>query len=233
MGCGGWLGVRVVPLPTLDIRRCWIPHDVVSSAHVRRTWQARPTGKADLMLLDGYDVAVASQVAAFFALKSGGQINVLKLSKLLYLAEREYMKRYDEPMFYDKLCSMPDGPVASITLNLINGNLENEVWSDFIAPRGGYEIKIQPGVALDGLDHLSAADVELLELLWGQFGKMGKYAIRDWTHIKENVPEWEDPAGSSKPIRHEDVFRHLGKDDADGLTASIAEHREISALLNQ
>jgi hypothetical protein len=55
------------------------------------------------MLLPGYDVGKAAQAAAYFALKSGSSINVLKLCKLLYLAEREFMARYDTPMFYESL----------------------------------------------------------------------------------------------------------------------------------
>ena len=49
-------------------------------------------------LLPGYDVRKAAQVAAFFAIKAGGKINKLRLVKLIYLADRQFMIRYDEPM---------------------------------------------------------------------------------------------------------------------------------------
>ena len=94
------------------------------------------------MLLPGYDARKAAQVAAYFALRANGGINVLKLSKLLYLAEREFMARHDAPMFYDTLVSMPDGPVTSITLNLINGNVEHPEWAKFIASRTDYTIRL-------------------------------------------------------------------------------------------
>ena len=54
----------------------------------------------------GYKERKAAQTAAFFALRSGGSINILKLAKLLYLAERESMEKFDEPLFYDRLVSM-------------------------------------------------------------------------------------------------------------------------------
>ena len=54
----------------------------------------------------GYKERKAAQVAAYFALKEQGSINVLKLAKLLYLAERESMRLFDEPMFFDRLVSM-------------------------------------------------------------------------------------------------------------------------------
>jgi hypothetical protein len=98
-----------------------------------------------LELIPGYDVRKAAHAAAFFALKQGGAINVLKLSKLLYLAERGFIEQFDAPMFYDDLASLPDGPVTSITLNLINGDLEHEEWSKIVGPRSGYNIPAQQG----------------------------------------------------------------------------------------
>lgn len=184
-------------------------------------------------MLPGYDIAKAAQVVAFFALKSGGEINVLKLAKLLYLAEREFMRKYDEPMFYDKLASLPDGPVTSVTLNLINGSIDDSVWSTFVTPRDGYSVAAT-GEVQNGrqLDELSKADIEILNALWDQFGDFDRYELRDWTHRKENVPEWKDPNGSSTPISHKDVFEVLGKDDVELLTTKIEERRELAKALS-
>lgn len=185
------------------------------------------------MLLPGYDAAKAAQAVAYFALKSGGTINVLKLAKLLYLAERQFMQLYDEPMVYDHLVSMPDGPVTSITYNLINGDAEDEVWQRFVSPRAGYDISIANGVTPEDLDELSAAELEVLDGLWHQFGDFDRYYLRDWTHKKENVPEWEDPCGSSHAIKHEDIFNYLGKPDAKALTKQIQERRQLSKALSE
>lgn len=183
------------------------------------------------MLLPGYDVRKAAQVAAYFALQSGGRINVLKLAKLLYLSEREYMARYDAPMFYDALSSLPDGPVTSVTLNLLNGEFDDERWSAFIAGREGYDIPARRGISLNDLDELSRADLKVLADLWGKFGRYGRYELRDWTHVKENVPEWVDPQGSSRPIHHKDVFEHLKKPDAAELAAEVEAHRALAKSL--
>ena len=50
------------------------------------------------MTLHGYSARKAAQVAAFFAIKEGGAINVLKLAKLLYLSDREHLSQYDFPI---------------------------------------------------------------------------------------------------------------------------------------
>lgn len=182
------------------------------------------------MYLAGYDIPKAAQAVAYFALKSGGSINVLKLSKLMYLAERESMKRYDSPMFYDHLVSMQDGPVASISLNFINGHNEDAIWSKFVLPRSGFDISTVKDLSMDMLDNLSAADIEIFDDLWNQFGALDRYKLRDWTHKKENIPEWEDPNGSSIPIKHKDIFIYLNKDGAS-LERDVEEYRQLSKSL--
>ena len=186
-----------------------------------------------MMLIPGYDLDKAAQVVAYFALKAGGSINVLKVSKLVYLAEREAMRQFDEPMFYDRLCSMPDGPVASVTLNFMNGENISPRWSQFVAARAGFNIPLaNSAMTVDDLDHLSAADRKILDELWGRFGNWDRYALRDWTHKPENIPEWKDPQGSSNPIMHADVFRFLNKLNPEGLEGDVEEVRELSKVLN-
>lgn len=179
----------------------------------------------------GYKARKAAQAAAFFALKEGGNINVLKLCKLLYLTEREFMSRYDSPMFFDRLVSMDHGPVPSITLNLISGNLDNEDWSSFVSDRAGYNVGAAQGVNFEGLDELSRADVGVLNDLWAELGPMDKYELRDYTH--KHCGEWENPHGSSYPIPHERVYKNLNKLDSESLSEDIETYRLVSQQLAQ
>lgn len=177
----------------------------------------------------GYNERKAAQVAAYFALRAGGTINILKLAKLLYLAERMSMQEFDEPMFYDRLVSMDHGPVTSMSLNHVNGLSESEHWPQFVA-RAGYDVGAASGLSLEGLDELSKADVRLLEKLWGQFGPLSQYELREWTH--QYCPEWENPHGSSDPIPHDRVFKFLGKQNADSLAEAVLTYRTISRTLD-
>ena len=184
-----------------------------------------------MSLIPEYEVGKAAQAVAFFALKEGGKINVLKLTKLLYLAEREFMARYDTPMFYDYLVSMPSGPVVTITLNLLNNEDENDVWAKYVGPRNGLDIPVQDKITFDDLDDLSIADREILELLWKRFGKWDRFRLRNYTHQKENIPEWEDPRGSSTSISHEDVFKYLNKKNSKALAKNLEEYRKTARYL--
>ena len=62
-----------------------------------------------------------AQAAAFMLHSAGGRLPLLKLMKLLYLAERESLRLFGEPISGDKLVSMPHGPVLSKTLDMMNG----------------------------------------------------------------------------------------------------------------
>lgn len=181
----------------------------------------------------GYKPRKAAHAAAFFVLRSGGTINVLKLVKLLYLTEREYMNQYDDPMFYDRFVSMEHGPVPSITLNLINGLTVSDDWTDVIGSRGkNYEIGLSNlELNEEDLDELSDADAEVLDNLWSKFGDLDRFELVKYTH--ENCPEWEDPDGSSFPIPHERVYKFLNKKNAHELSEDIQAHRQLISTIER
>ena len=167
-----------------------------------------------------FDARKAAQVAAFFLIKArdrGANVTILKLMKLMYLAERESYKRYAEPMIGDALVSMPHGPVLSSTLNLINSAPEErqggEHWDEMISERDGRDLSLRGDAPIqqtkDLLD-LSESDVEILGEIWDQFGKISAVKLRNYTHDAANCPEGEDPNGSSIPISLETLLRSMG-----------------------
>lgn len=178
-----------------------------------------------------------AQMAAFLLAKAGGKLNILKLMKLLYLADREAMGRYGEPISFDFIAAMPHGPVLSLTYDLANGSTQSQPdgWDAFVTDRAEHEVSIREGMSgsREQLRELSDADVEVLEAVWATFGKMGKWEIRDYTHSK--CGEWTDPEGSSKPISYRDVFLALGKppEIADELAEQIASHRKADRVIAQ
>ena len=83
---------------------------------------------------------------------------------------------------------------------------------------------------LDGVpnDQLSPAEEDVLDRVFAQYGHMGRYQIRDFTHT---LPEWTDPHGSSIPIRVKDVLLAQGVCAEDA--AAIEEALDAEAQLNQ
>jgi uncharacterized phage-associated protein len=185
------------------------------------------------MTIPGYNVRKAAQVTAFFAQKEGGSIDVLKLAKLLYLADREFLSRYDFPILFDYFVSMPHGPVTSMTLNYINGLEEYQNhWSDFVESRARNQVGVaRRHISVEDLDELSDAEIHVMEATWDKFGHMSSWEIRDWTH--RNCPEWEDPHGSSYPIPYERVLKFLHKENSADIAAEIEIQRSLDQSIER
>lgn len=175
----------------------------------------------------------AAQMAAYFIQKQGGRMDVLKLVKLLYLADRESLRRYGEPISYDHPVSMPHGPVLSRILDLINGSSTPAAvaaWDEWISDLANHAVALNRRFEESDLDQLSVADLEVMESVWREFGGMDKWTLRDWTH--DHCPEWHDPQGSSIPIRDEDLLQALGKSpqEAAELASRIQRERDLDRV---
>lgn len=173
-------------------------------------------------------------MAAFFlGHEPGKRMSHLKLMKLLYLAEREAVRRFGFPMAGDHLVSMPHGPVLSKTLNLMDGDTESHPggWEDWISDKENHEVALRHAYDLSLLDELAPDEISAIESVWAAFGGMDKWAIRDWTH--KQSAEWKDPNGSSFPIQYETLARALGFDEcaAKELAARIESERDVNRLL--
>jgi len=161
-----------------------------------------------------YNPRKAAQTIAYFALQDAGTINVLKAIKLVYLADRESLRLRGHPIQDEARSSMPHGPVNSVTYDWIKGSYRDDgTWSAVLTDREGHNVAVADGdLTIDDLDELSERELAILENIWQQFGHMDQFALADWTHDPGNVPEWEDPNGSSKPIRLATMMAAVGLD---------------------
>ena len=164
------------------------------------------------MIKNLFNEKKAAQAAAFFLFQAGQPMSVLKLMKLLYLAERRSFERFGSPMIGDRLVSMPHGPVLSVTYNHMSGELESIEggWDSWISDRAGHDLDLRDRDFLKDasqLLELSDADVDVLTEVWRQFGRMNQWELRDWTH--DNCPEWKDTEGSMIPMSLEELFAAL------------------------
>ncbi|XBS69891.1 Panacea domain-containing protein [Acerihabitans sp. KWT182] len=182
-----------------------------------------------------------AQMAGYLLLKRGGRMAYIKLMKLLYLADREYMITYGHSMTGDRAVSMDNGPVLSKTYDLLKSGSPDEEspWDEWIAGEANYEVSIKKhvhgpddGEAFDGL---SKADLRVLDKVFAEFGKYKRFELCDLTH--KICPEWQDPHGSSIPISPKAILMGGGKTEheADLIIDRMRERcaiQEFSALLS-
>ena len=176
-----------------------------------------------------FQVRKAAQIAAFFAHREGGSISHLKLVKLVYLANRRSMEKFDYPMFHDTMVSMDNGPVNSAFLNYINGDAITayDDWQEFITARANHAVGLKKKIKPEELDELSDAEIVILDELWEKFRDYDQWAMVRYTH--RYCPEWEPPHGSAREIPYERVFKTLKKKHSDELALAVKRRRQIDA----
>lgn len=115
----------------------------------------------------------------FFASKSGGRIDRLKLMKLLWLSDRIHLNKYGRLILKDDYNALPHGLVPSNTMDITKKTLD-----DYFDVEK-YEI-IAKSTFESGC--FSESDIEIMEQVWEQYGKkMDGLQLRDFSH---NFPEW-------------------------------------------
>ena len=168
------------------------------------------------------------QVAAYLILKANGSIELLKLVKLIYLSDRKFVELYDALITDDKFVSMPHGPVNTATLNCMNGAyMELAGWNEFVSDRQDHMLALAKDISDSSeLDLLSTAELEVMDSVWVEHGAKTKWQLVKWTH--DNCKEWEDPNGSSIPIKYETLLDVLGKKNIKSLCEQMVEESEFS-----
>lgn len=167
-----------------------------------------------MLPLVGFKSRKAAQIAAFFALKSAtpkrGTIEKLKLIKLIYFSEREFLKHHRLPMLFDEFYSLPHGPICSAALNGIDGKLDagdEDIWGEHIARNGNVVVAMKRFVR-EELDEIHRPEVKMLNYVWHRFGDMTASQLRNYSH--ENCPEYTEVTEGRIPISYRDVMIALG-----------------------
>ena len=166
----------------------------------------------------------SAQIAAEFARREGGEINIVKLVKLIYLSDRKCMELYGRLITYDRLVSMDFGPVPSETYNLMKGSTQ-QAWLCWIKGRENHDVIVRDmNFTREDLDDLSEADMSVIDQIWDEFGHFDHWQLSRYTH--DNCPEWEDPKGSSSPILEREIFESFGWSRKDARAAERAIHEQ-------
>jgi len=183
---------------------------------------------AEWVPIAGFDEAKCAQMAAYLTQKTGEPTDKLKLIKLIYLAEREFLSRYSLPMTLDELYSMKDGPVASAALNGLNGKLNKTLWDTWIQNKSN-KISAVKERSRDDFDNLSDADIGVLDAIWAEFGK---YSTSDiWTYVHTKLPEYQAVQSGRLPITYRDLLTVLKKENVKLLEENIKTLQREAAFM--
>jgi uncharacterized phage-associated protein len=153
----------------------------------------------------GFDHQKSVQTIAYLIRKAGKPVEKMKLVKLLYLAERLSFEKRGKPMNFDEFYSMKDGPVVASALNGMNHNFDDPAWNALSLADDNRHIDVVGDVSED---HLSRADMAILDAVWERFGKRTAGQLRQWTH--DHCGEYVHVDASRLPIEPSQILEQVG-----------------------
>lgn len=165
---------------------------------------------------------LATQMAVAFIAKANRPVGRLKLVKLMYLAEREAMRRFLLPIIGDQIFAMRQGMVVSITARLVRGEGEDYgEWNQHIVgtARG---LGIRKGVSVEQLDCLSEDDLGVIQSVWDRYGSKSQDELVHVVHhrLLEWIEHWDNVADRKThavPVPYETLYMTIceGLNEAD------------------
>ncbi len=149
------------------------------------------------------------------------RMSYLRLLKLLYIADREWLAETGESITGDRACAMKQGPVLSTVYDLVKGDAAlSGRWDDFIH-NDGYRVTL---VRDPGRDTLSRGMIDKLNEVTVRHREDADWSIVDITHT---FPEWETNFdGGSTLIPWQDISTAMGKPEMIAVVEREARERE-------
>lgn len=181
-----------------------------------------------------YKEQTAAQVVAYFLWKAKQPIAYIKIMKLMYFAEREFLLSHGSRLTGDELFSLPYGPVLSNTLDRFHIIDWDPYWSKWIECKAKNMFSLKKGdFTINSFDHLSDAAIKILDRVYEKYGGYEAFDLVDLTHTCEHCPEWQNPGKSRLPLKIEDILRNHGRDQqqTDAIMKSLREQDEYDKLI--
>src|SRR3989304_4693392 len=120
-----------------------------------------------------YDPARARNAVAYILFKHSGQLDILKLVKLLFFADRLHLVKYGRPIVGGQYVAMPYGPVSSELYDELN-----EGTSAF--RRIGKNKVVLTGRVEES--ELSESDIEVLSDIDREYGILDSFHLMEEAH---------------------------------------------------
>jgi uncharacterized phage-associated protein len=167
----------------------------------------------------------ATQAGAYLLKRNDGNMDKYIWIKMLYLADRESMFKWEEPITGDSVASMQYGPVLSTIYDLTKGDCPTlrEYWQKYISDAdceaNRVSLKADPGIR-----DLSKAELAILDSIFEQFKNYSFGKMKAYIH---NLPEYEEvgPGGSKlMPVEH---LLHANGKSAEEIKEAEKRHRQM------
>ena len=155
-----------------------------------------------------------TQAACLFIQKAGGSSNIMKLIKLMYIADHKRIIKRGRPITFADYFSLDMGPILSKTLDLAKHRTflgTKLLWIRYVSEKKGGNVEMLQENCL--INVLSEAESEDIEQTWTEFGPYDQWELVRWCH--DNLGECQDPMGGAIPISYHDILTHGGRTEVE------------------
>lgn len=177
-----------------------------------------------------YNPKKATQAVAYLVKLDGGQMDLWRMLKLIYLFDRKSLVETGSTITGDALDNLPHGGTPSRiydnTKSHRDERFKDAVWREYLTESINNEVKLKS--ANFPTDELSEFERDLIRQIWEEFGNLSSHGLYKIIH---NLPEFKNPEGSSSRIDPEEILRHANWTDEEIAIAERDAKREL--LLNQ
>lgn len=172
------------------------------------------------MLRYQFDIEKVLEIISFFLSKNSNKINYTKLTKLLYIADKRFLEKWDYTITGDYYCSMKEGPVLSRIYDLIkNRGAENyqKLWNScFVIYEKFFLTFVEPLPFRP--NKLSKAEIDVLSIVDEEFKDYSEFEMCDYTHDDKLFPEvkWKEAkeqGNTSLALGVEEILRSLKRSE--------------------
>lgn len=167
-----------------------------------------------------------TQIAALLVKYSGGEVDLYKLIKLIYLIDRESLKRRGHPVTFDRPYNLPLGPTPGHTYHLIWNPWDGAYWSRSFSLPNKNIIRLLNNDTGEG--ELSQFEMNLISEVYEEFGNQSFKELKKYVH---SLPEFDDLGHSSKPMDWNRLLKAVGW-NGDDLVAIRKEFNAIATFEN-
>lgn len=159
---------------------------------------------------------------------AGRSMDLYRLIKLLYIADRRSLVETGYTITGDKMVSMKYGTVLSTVYDAIKDPEKFPVWSEHVGRDNGNSVVLL--VEEPDVGELSRYEKRLLGEVHSEFGAYSFSEDKDYTH---ELPEYHDPGDSSWPIAPEDILRSAGgsEEEIQRVVANAEAHWKMAQAL--
>lgn len=176
-------------------------------------------------------------IAHIFERFHSDRMNIMKLLKLLYIADRESLRKAGYPLTGDAPYAMPHGPVLSQIYDLMKtdnnwssmtGDGEESRWCEYFI-KEAHDLRM---IKTPGSGELSGHDKDTLAEVCTTYGDWDQFQLSQYSH---EFIEWKrnESGHSSRPIPLRDLIEAVGRvEDLEEIEQIRAEEQYFIHMFN-